>query len=521
MGNNTGTTEAPNYGAYAYTIKSNSWAFSTISTGTGALENSSGVITNTNYGLKLTPTSTVSDVTTYNVEKTDSEGMNDDKARKLADDLTPIITDTANENHSKLPTANTGTGENDERATIAILDGPGYYAVYGTASDKSDSTKELVTALALTTTNPTATVNPKVEAPSLDKKITGSNTLDNDGKAATASVGSTVNFEIDSNVPDLTGYSGYTFTISDTMSEGLSFSGTDTANAIDGLQVSIGGNNISTGYTIAHTVGEKTFSVTISYNTLKEHQTGDAASKKISVVYSAIVNDSALTTNYEKNTAKLTYSNNPKTNTTNETPEKSVYVVNVNVDVLKYTGSDSTTGTKLPDAKFKLFKGSSLPADNANSWYKYDTTTKKVTWVSRDSADEFTTGSNGQLTQQVRALEATKSTGSNYGLLETEAPKGYNKLSAPVLFNIQAAYDDTNKTVTISSEGSTVSYGNISLSNTSSSSKAVVTRSIQNNAGSVLPSTGGIGTTIFYIAGIVLVIGAAVVLVNRKHKENA
>lgn len=480
------------YGAYSYSIKSTDWAWTTLVA--DATTNEKGVIT-TKYGIKLTPSA--SDATLYAVEEVTEGSM---KARELADALTAVLPETAD---GSAIAAN-------EKATIE-LNKAGYYAVYGTAVPKdpaSETVETVVAALALTTTDPTATVVPKVEVPTLDKKITGQHVLDDAGKAATAEVGSTVSFQIDSSVPDLTGYSKYTFTITDTMTNGLTF--TYPRDVV----VTIDGENKTEDVDIV--INGQKLTVTIPYTVLKAAKKGDA----IVVTYSAVINEKALTTNYEKNTAKLTYSNNPSTDETNDTPEKTVYVIDVDINVNKVAGAEN--GSKLANAQFKVFKGSVIPADDAEVWYKWDDENKKVTWVAKDDADTFTTDNNGKFVPAVQGLEAEKN-GTTYGLLEIAAPDGYNLLDAPVIVTLTAAYsnDANGEKATVSAEGAEVTNGTVTLSAEQNTSQPLATATVINKTGTELPSTGGMGTTLFYVFGAILMVGAAVLLVTKRRMNMA
>ena len=432
-----------------------------------------------------------------------------------------------------------------ETCTIDVGEA-GYFIITGNADPKDPKqTEEVVSAVMLDNTDKTATVNPKVEIPKLDKKITGEHVLDAAGKAATAEVGKTVSYELDSNVPDLTGFSAYTFVISDTMTSGLTFTDPEGA-ATNDVVVKI--NDVDKTSDVTVEISGQTLTVTVPYDVLKAATKNDP----IVVTYSAVVNSNALNTNYEKNTANLEYSHSPYDTSTNKTPDKEVYVIDVNIDVNKYTGEITeaqyissaeyneldeeakaeytavadaeagkeymkagSAGTPLENAKFKLFKGTAKPADDALAWYKYNTTTNKVEWVAKANADEFVTGSNGHFSpNQVRGLEAEK-TGTAYGLLETEAPTGYNLLKDPVLFTLTGAYDDTNKQATISASAGSVEGGTIDVSATAAA-QPVVTEPVLNQSGAELPSTGGIGTTMFYIIGAILVLGAGILLVTRR-----
>lgn len=485
------------YGAYSYSIKSSDWAWATL-TKDATTDEETKVIT-TKYGIKLTPSA--SDATQYSV---DGDTMTAVNARALADALTSV-----------LPTNAAGTATaTDETATIKLSEA-GYYAVYGTAVPTDPKGEEtIVAALALTTTDPDATVNPKVDAPTLDKKITGEHLLDDDGKAATAQVGSTVSFQIDSVVPDLTGYSDYTFIINDTMTSGLTFTNPE-GDATNDVVVKINGEDKTTATTVA--IDGQKLTVTIPYATLKAATKGQA----IVVTYTAVVNSTALTTDYEKNTAYLTYSNNPSDNTTNDTPEKTVYVIDVDINVNKVAGD--TNGDALANAVFMIFKGAATPADDTAAWYQWDEANNVVKWVAKADADTFTTNAEGKFTTAVQGLEA-EAAGTTYGLLETKAPTGYNLLDAPVIVTLTGAYSETEgaETATVTaSANATVTNGTVNLSADQNANQPLATVTVINESGATLPSTGGVGTTMFYIIGGLMVAAAVVLLVTKKRMAAA
>ncbi len=483
------------YGAYAYSIKNTDWAWTTLTA--GATTDATTKVITTKYGITLIPSA--SDATLYTV---DGDTMTKENARALADALAK----------AGLPSSadGTGTGGADETATIALTK-PGYYAVYGVVVPTDPkATEEVVAALALTTTDPEATVVPKVEIPKLDKKITGEHVLDDAGKAATAEVGKTVSFQLDSNVPDLTGYTDYTFTISDTMTEGLTFTDPE-GDATNDVVVKI--NNVDKTSDVTVSVSGQTLTVTIPYTVLKAATKND----DITVTYSAVVNEKALNKDYEKNTANLEYSNNPTDTTSkNKTPDKEVYVIDVDINVNKVANSND--GTKLKDAEFKVFKGETVPAETAEAWYKWDKTNKKVTWVAKADADTFKTTEAGKFVPSVQGLEAEK-TGTKYGLLETKAPEGYNLLKDPVIVTLTGAYteNEDGKTATVTaSDNATVTNGTVNLGEAQNANQPTATATVINKSGNELPDTGGMGTQIFYLVGTVLVLGAGIILVSRK-----
>ena len=542
----TGVDETP----HAYTIDSDgdgAWAWSTL-TKNATTDSTSGVITTT-YGIKLTPSAT--DNTVYVVE---NDSFTEASARSLADALQAVLP-TDSEGKPKADGSAVGASET---ATISLSEA-GYYAVYGVVvptDPREDPVEEVVAAVALTSTDPTASVKPKAIVPTLDKKITkvteatASSTqevsnavLDTAGQAAVAKVGSTVSFRIESVVPDLTGYSEYTFIISDSITAGLDY-------VQDSFKISFNAGREAapaTG-TLVFATGDnpKSFTLTIPYGTLAAYTKG----APIILTYDCVVNDDALTYDYENNTANLEYSSNPYTDDTHKTPDKKTYVIDINLDVYKYTGTISdasyitaeayaaldddakaeytavtegdhsgeymkaaSAGTALANAKFILYR----TVGSTTEYYKW--ANDKVTWVTdKTQADVFITGTDGNFTQQVRGLDK-----GTYYLLETEAPAGYNLLSSAVEVVISVAEtsattgDTVTYTATYGGVTASVEDGVINLDDAQTSdAQPVAEGNILNNTGTELPSTGGIGTTIFYVVGSILVVAAGVLLITKK-----
>lgn len=408
--------------AYSYTIDSTSAWFNTVDT----------YSKQTNSGLTLTK---VGDTTTYVVTTT-----GDFSAPPFADALKADV----NGKNGK-PLAVDGG-----KATATGLD-LGYYFV-------TSSTGALCN---LTTTNPNANIHDKNEMP-FEKK---------DDKVS-AEVGETVNYTITGKVPDYTGFTKYTYLITDTMSEGLTFQ--------KDVKVTVGGTDVTSACTITYNVESKANKFTVSIP-VRSHTIG----AEIKVTYSALVNENAVV-KISKNSATLTYSNNPSEETeyTTTPVEETVYSSKIVIDKFE-TGKQETV--KLPGAKFVLYKKAPTETDqNAIQYYKKwaDTdTTKAVTWVNTIAeATEVTTDDNGAASFEGLA-------DGTYYLVETKAPAGYNQLTAPVAVPVNGGTTETALTVTAN---------------------------VANQAGTLLPSTGGMGTTIFYVLGAVLVVGAGVLLVTKK-----
>lgn len=324
----------------------------------------------------------------------------------------------------------------------------------------------------LTTTKPEAKIYDKNIGPEIEKTQ-----KDDNSQVITGDVqlGQKINYEITGKVPSTTGYETYTYKITDTMSEGLTFN-KDVKVSIDGTDVTN-----ETGVTINYIPNDTNatgFELTIP---VKNYQ--EKIGTTISVKYTATVNKNAVVA-VSKNTAKLEYSNNPGTNETGTTTpvEKKVYTAKIVVDKV-----EKGTGTKLANAEFVLYKKDT--ATNAVTYYKLTTTAgineAKVEWV--DNATDATvlkTDDNG-------AAEFIGLSDGTYYLKETKAPDGYNVLTADVEITIAGNENDTT----------TLTH----------------TQKVENNKGALLPETGGIGT-IGLTALAVAVVACALFLPKKKNR---
>lgn len=420
------------------------------------------------------------------------------------------------------------TKATSETATISLNE-PGYYLVTGTATAPEDQT--VTAACALTTAKPTATVKVKVDAPSVDKKIVeGTAKVD----ANTASIGDSVNYEITSSVPDMKGYNGYIFVLEDTLSKGLTYN--------DDMTITVGTKTLAkdTDYTLTVVKDDtsKTTSLKIVFKNFIGYTTGDV----VTVKYSATLNqDADLTQTGNPNEVKLIYSNNPNFDysgdkvpgegvPTGETPKSET---NTYVTGIKLTKIDGKTKETLTGAKFEIKgEGEKVILINEKIYRVSETGTfymlKDGSYTETAPTDATKDSYDSTTTKYEEVLEVVKNTVSTkvnatgyvndkgvltfeglgegtYTITEIIAPNGYNRLKTPITVVISAkeALDKCEWTVTV--DGKTV----MAVDN-------LFAFNVENNAGAQLPSTGGIGTTIFYVVGSVLVIGAAVVLITRK-----
>lgn len=208
----------------------------------------------------------------------------------------------------------------------------------------------------------------------------------------------------------------------------------------------------------------------------------------LKITYTATVNGNITEAGEEnhKNTVTVTPVHVDSTDGTPKTDDEDLYTVIININKYKKDEAD----TKLAGAKFVLQNGE-------GKYYKWveavGETPATVQWVdSEDDADVRTTDDKGAI-EPFKGLNA----GVEYKLIETEAPAGYNKLDKPITFTIEIPKDGENKVVDLTEN-------------------LPHTQDVENSTGALLPSTGGIGTTIFYVVGGILVAGAAILLMTRK-----
>ena len=450
-------------------------------------------------------------------------------------------------------------GASDTTAkTIKVA--PGYYVVKDSTSDTTSVSRYLVAVAGDTE------MTPKTTTPEIDKNIVDTDLNEavdkvngTSKKTDTAAIGDVIEYEVTGTVPEWAGYDYYYYVVNDTMSVGLTLND-DTSKTADGS---------SNGFVVK--VGDKTLTRDKDYYVYKDGQSftlafanikAYAAGSAISIKYSATVNkDAVIGSDPNTNTASLTYSNNPNTSerkdkepTTPGVPDSTVptgkttdYITKTyvtQVQLFKYTNDGETkkalagaeftltgtnlnqvkitTGTKFVEATdgtyYKLTDGTyTTTPSTKDTASKYVSTTQKykeVTFVDTksesagDTTVKATVDANGYL--QFTGLQL-----GEYTLTETYTPEGYNTCS-PIKFTVTAPYNNdatavVGGTVTWTSDNSNVKYD---------TNKKAFYVEVLNTTGKVLPSTGGIGTTIFYVLGTVLVLGAAVLLITKKRMQN-
>lgn len=348
------------------------------------------------------------------------------------------------------------TGANDDSATIDGLD-LGYYLVGSTVG----------ALCSLDTTNPEVTVRDKNEAPTVEKKIAKDGHTENLVPNNSANIGEQVVYQTTINVKP----GAKNYVLHDTMDSHLDFDGIIQAHLSDGTNLTIG------DYVVQKGPADKcTFDISFTdvfYNNYRS-KIDDGTITKIIFQYSATVKDDAVVKQEMKNTTHLTYGDNNTTTEDSETITKTF-----GIPVFKYTGNNEA----LAGAKFIL---STDPDCEESTAIKF----------TRNSEDKYRYDKTGTATLESLStgridIEGLKA--GTYYLKETKAPDGYNLLKKVQIIEIG---ED----------------GSIKLNGDAITGDVKV----MNNSGIELPSTGGMGTTLIYLAGIVLVVLSGYVLISKR-----
>ena len=214
----------------------------------------------------------------------------------------------------------------------------------------------------------------------------------------------------------------------------------------------------------------------------------------------------------------LEFSNNPNTDSTGETPKDIVTSFTYQLNVTKVDGNKPETGLK--DARFALYR---LVNGTEKEYVTIDGNNKVSGWQDElptvtlnPGTDEEKTVNGNIVTDGNGKMSVIGLDAGTYYLTECVAPDGYNLLDKDVKITITAKYSDDGKTITDLTV--TVDNGAPSKGDTEN---GVLEVTVENFSGTELPSTGGIGTTIFYTLGGLLAVGAVVLLVTKKRMSNA
>jgi len=440
----------------------------------------------------------------------------------------------------------------------------GYYLItQDVVSSSATSEDKVVSAFMLENIedlSETLNITLKADKPTVEKKIveTGSTLVD----ANTANVNGTVNYQISSYVPDTTYYDYYWFELTDTFSAGLTFTPDTTSTGssaflFGNVEVKVGTDAVNaanfelpdgeTLYWTTYDATNRVLKVIFNDKFMKLLGTEDDAATAetegyglagtpITISYSAVVNENAVIgATGNPNKVDLTYSNNPadsgsgieRDEDTDEptepdepdepfnpeeenppseetTPEDIVITYLTEIQLRKV----DSAGNSLTGAEF-LLEG------NGTAY------TVKTSTSGTETTVTVTNNSTGavSITKSVDASGALTFSGlgaGTYTITETKAPTGFVKLTSPITVTIECVLPKTVTAITDTCEWSpSATFGGEDFGDVDATSK-VITLTVINRAGSLFPTTGGAGTTMFIIVGVLLITGAVVLTIVKK-----
>lgn len=350
----------------------------------------------------------------------------------------------------------------DAGATTATIDklDLGYYLVGSTVG----------ALCSLDTTNPEVTVRDKNEAPTVEKKIAIDGDFDNLTSSNSAHIGELVGFQ--STISVKPGAKNYT--LHDTMNEHLDFK-----DYVHQAHTNLGNLELNKYIVVQNDPTDGcTFEVSFTdafYNDFRS-QIDDGSLKQIFIQYLTTVKDDAVINEPMKNTTHLTYGDQNTVTNKSETITKTF-----GIPVFKYTKNDQA----LAGAEFMLSTDPNCTDESKTLKFTLNNDTNKYRFAADGNAT-LTSLNNGRI--DIEGLKA-----GTYYLKETKAPDGYNLLK-----KIQI--------IEIGEDGSIKLNGDAITGDVK----------VKNNSGIELPSTGGMGTTLIYLAGIVLVVLSGYVLISKR-----
>ena len=465
---------------------------------------------------------------------------------KLNADTNPAAKVLASKTGDPVKSATSGTSA---VTTITGVPGPGYYLITDKI-DKTGSNPDLhgaVSAYMLQVVGKTTTLElkSKTDVPSLNKVIDKGSGV----AANSVSIGDTVPFKLTSKVPDMSRYNRYWFKVTDTLCKGFDFN--------NDVEITIGGNPLTAGDDYTVTATGKT-NIEIVFKDFKQY----TKDNDIVITYSAVLNkDADRTTTGNDNKARLTFSNDPNytydgdepnnDNVTGKTPEIITKTYTTGVAVQKVDGNNKalagasfkitgsavnkvvtvettyTLGTTSdPGEYYKLKDGTyTTKAPTSATEDDYESTTDKYNLTTTESVNDASgSGTDKTVTVTVDDNGYVSFEGlgpGKYTIEETDAPAGYQKSDAKIMFEITSTPTLSSPGWAIASQTGTTAGTEIVASDVNASGPILYQFKIKNEKENDLPITGGMGTAVFYGAGSILMLAGVTLLISKKKRTEA
>lgn len=453
------------------------------------------------YSVYQVFTGDLSNGTLSNIKAGQNFNKNNTASKSAADAAAEIAQGTYANNTEKLAAITpyvdlTGTAFGEVSANTALSAPAGYYLL----KDKDAVTGDDAATLFIVQVNGPVTVNRKANKPTFEKKVKDVNDSTGDKSdwqdSADYDVNDEVPFQLTATLPtneaDFAAYKTYKLVFHDQQSAGLTFNK-------DSVVVKYGDQTLGTdSYTLETPATDNdTFDITITDAKTVKDADGSAITVatggKFTVEYTSTLNENAVIgAAGNPNEASLEFSNNPNVGgegNTGKTPTDKVIVFTYQLDINKTFNGGTPDDNDLPE--FTLYKFDSATND-------YTTNVGKVV---------ITKTADGKYTASFKRVDDGK-----YKLVETKTPAGFNTAD-PTLFDITAEHDVESDNPQL-----TVLKINTTAGNTTA---GTVVADVVNQRGSNLPSTGGMGTVLLYVAGIAVFVLAGATLVMALRRRNA
>ena len=425
----------------------------------------------------------------------------------------------------------------DTATSVTVSDlSYGYYLVYDDTDLSGDGTSAVRSAVMLSNVNKDAVITLKANRPQILKQIKKHN--EEYGKGTSVSIGDTVTFKITTVVPSHTLYTDYTYYVEDVMHDGLVLD-------VDSIKVYQNDIELEGDFTLTTTGLSEGVDFKVDFTALMNDDDKYEIGDELTIIYDAKVTNAIQAQKANQNTAKLTYSNDPTVPTSTGSVSDVVNVYSYQFVFTKF--ADDThgvlTNVRLAGAEFKLYRVVEGQEDQLITFTTIEKTHESteeggqattytqyvVAEGNTGSIDTLTTHNEGKATISLGHLNMGGHLGDvsifglaegTYKLVETKAPDGYVIADKPFEIKIEDQIGELGSVGTLTVTGQyDGEIGNIVNTNGIAESILTVWAEITNRPGSALPETGGIGTTLFTVLGVILMAGAVAFFISRKRNS--
>lgn len=425
----------------------------------------------------------------------------------------------------------------DTATSVTVSDlSYGYYLVYDDTDLSGDGTSAVRSAVMLSNVNKDAVITLKANRPQILKQIKKHN--EEYGKGTSVSIGDTVTFKITTVVPSHTLYTDYTYYVEDVMHDGLVLD-------VDSIKVYQNDIELEGDFTLTTTGLSEGVDFKVDFTALMNDDDKYEIGDELVIIYDAKVTNAIQAQKANQNTVKLTYSNDPTAPTSTGSVSDVANVYSYQFVFTKFAEDTHgvLTNVRLAGAEFKLYRVVEGQEDqlitfttiekNHESTEEGGQATTYTQYVVAEgntgSIDTLTTHNEGKATISLGHLNMGGHLGDvsifglaegTYKLVETKAPDGYVIADKPFEIKIEDQIGELGSVGTLTVTGQyDGEIGNIVNTNGIAESILTVWAEITNRPGSALPETGGIGTTLFTVLGVILMAGAVAFFISRKRNS--